>query len=58
MFRIKPHIHQRCSEGSNIPCEHHDSETLQKLRQKCVWVSPEEVRVSGGLLGVQGVWVQ
>ena len=23
-FRIKPHFHQRCSEGSNKPYEHQD----------------------------------
>ena len=28
MFRIKPHTHQRCSEGSNKPCAQQDPETL------------------------------
>ena len=26
VFRIKPHTHQRCSEGSNKPHEHQDPE--------------------------------
>ena len=30
----------------------------QRLRQKRVWVSPEEVQVSSGLLQGQGFWVQ
>ena len=34
-FRIKPHTHQRLSEGSNIPCAHQDPETPQRLRQNC-----------------------
>ena len=55
-FRIKPHTHQRCSEGSNIPCVHQDPETPQRLRQN-YWVSPEEVWVSSGLLQGQGLWV-
>ena len=55
-FGIKYHIHQRCSEDSNTPCVHQDPETPQRLRQDCVWVSPEEVWVSSGLL--QGLWVQ
>src|SRR5574341_1086283 len=42
-FRIKPHTHQKCSEGSNIPCVHQDPETQQRLRQNCILVSPEEV---------------
>ena len=43
MFRIKPHILQRHSEGPKIPSMHQDPETLQRLRQNCVWVSSEEV---------------
>ena len=58
VFSIKPHTRQRCSEGSNKPCVHQDPETPQKLRQKCVWVFPEEVQVSSGLLQGQGLWVQ
>ena len=50
-FIIKPHTHQRHSEGSNIPCVHQDPETPQRLRQNCVWVS-------SGLLWGQGLWVQ
>ena len=57
-FRIKPHTRQRCSEGSNIPCVHQDPETQQRLRQSYIWVSPEEVRVSNGLLQGQGLCVQ
>ena len=36
MFRIKPHTHQRCSEGSKKPCAHQDPETPQRLSQNCV----------------------
>ena len=57
-FRIKPHTRQRRSEGSNIPCAHQDTETSHRLRQNCVWMSPEEVQVSSGLLRGQGLWVQ
>ena len=57
-FRIKPHTLQRRPEGSNIPYVHQDPETSQRLRQNCVWVSPEEVLVSSGLLRGQGLWVQ
>ena len=57
-FRIKPHTLQRHTEGSNKPCVHQDPETPQRLSQNCVWVSPEEVRVSSGLLQGQGLWVQ
>ena len=32
-FRIKPHTHQRHSEGSNEPCVHQDPETPQRLSQ-------------------------
>ena len=39
-------------------CAHQDPETPQRLRQNCVWVSPEEVQVSSGLLRGQGLWVQ
>ena len=28
------------------------------LRQNCVWVSPEEIRISNGLLQGQGLWVR
>ena len=31
MFRIKPHFHQRCSEGSNKPCVRQDPETETEL---------------------------
>ena len=37
--RIKPHAHQRHSEGSKIPCAQQDPETPHRLRQNCVWVS-------------------
>ena len=57
-FRIKPLTCQRHSEGSNIPCVHQDPETPQRLRQNCVWVSPEEVQVSSCLLQGQRLWVQ
>ena len=35
-FKIKPHSHQRCSEGSNELCAHQDPGTPQRLRQNCV----------------------
>ena len=57
-FRIKPHTLQRCPEGSNIPYVLQDSEIPQRLRQNCVWVSPEKVLVSSGPLWGQGLWVQ
>ena len=56
-FRIKPHIHQRGSEGSNKPCVNQDQETPQRLSQNYVWVSPAEVQVSSGMLKGQGLWV-
>ena len=34
-FRIKPHSHQRHSEGSNKPCAHQNPGTPQKVRQNC-----------------------
>ena len=49
---------QRFSEGSNIPCVHQNPENPQRLSQNCVRVSPEEVRVSSGLLHGRGLWVQ
>ena len=56
-FRIKPHTRQRCSEGSNIPRVHQDPETPQRLRQNCVWMSPEQGHVISGLLWGQVLWV-
>ena len=41
--RIQPHTHQRHSEGSSKPCAYQNPETPQRLRQNCVWVSPEKV---------------
>ena len=35
-FKIKPHIVQRHSEGSNKPCAHQDPEMPQRLSQNCV----------------------
>jgi len=35
-FRIKPHAHQKCLEGSNKPCVHQDPEITQRLSQNCV----------------------
>ena len=57
-FRIKPHSHQRCSEGSNKPCVHQDTGIPQSLRQNCLSVSPVEVEVTSGLPQGQGFWVQ
>ena len=42
-FRIKPHSHQRCSEGSHKPCEHQDQKkgavTHKTLTKTCPGVS-------------------
>ena len=58
MFRIKPHAHQRRSEGSSQPCVHQDPGTPQRLRQNCLGASPVEGRVSSGPPQGQGLWVQ
>ena len=40
IFRIKPHIHQQCSEGSNKPCVHQDPETPTETETElCLSVS-------------------
>ena len=57
-FRIKLHTCQRSPEGSNKLCVHQDPETLQRLSQNCVWVSPVEVWVTRSLPQGQGLWVQ
>ena len=56
-FRIKPHMLQRRSEGSNKPGIHR---TWRPHRdsQSCVGVSAAEVQVSSGLLQGQGLWGQ
>ena len=54
LLESNPITHQRCSEGSNICCAHQDPEITQRLRQNCVWMSPEEVQVSSGLLWARG----
>ena len=41
VFRIKPLTHQRCSEGSNNPCEHQNLETPQRQPELCLSVSCE-----------------
>ena len=41
--------HTLCTPGPRDP---------QRLRQSCVWASPEEVPVSSGLPQGQGLWVQ
>ena len=35
-FRIKPHSRERCSEGSNKPCVHQDTETPERVKHNCV----------------------
>ena len=58
-FRNKPHTRHRCSEGSNKTlCTPEDPTETESDLPLCVWVSPEEVRVSSGLLQGQGLWVQ
>ena len=37
MFRLKPHTHQKRSEGSNKSCATQDPEASQRLRQNCVY---------------------
>ena len=40
MFRIKPHIRQRCSEGSNKPCAHQNTETPTETKTElCLSIS-------------------
>ena len=60
MFRIKPHTHQRCSDGSNkalcTPGPRDPTETEPDLPLS-VGVSPAEVQVSSGLWQGQGLWV-
>ena len=60
-FRIKPHMHQRCSEGSNkalcAPGPRGPTEIEPDLPLS-VWISPAEARVSSGLPQGQGQWVQ
>ena len=60
-FRIKPHIHQRPSEGSNKTLcaagPRNPTETEPDLLWG-VWVSPVESQVSGGLPGGQALWLQ
>jgi len=36
IFKIKPHIHQRCLEGSNKSSAHQDPKTPQRQSQNCV----------------------
>ena len=44
--------------GLNKLYAHQDPEMPQRLRKSCVWVSPEKVQVSSGLLQGQGLYVQ
>ena len=46
MFRIKPHSHQRHSEGSNKHCVHQDPETPETELELCL-------KASGGGMGQQ-----
>ena len=42
MLRIKPHTHQRCTEGSNKTCVHQEPEAPKRLSQtafECLSVS-------------------
>ena len=59
-FRIKPHTHQRCSEGSNNTlCTTAPREpTEAKPDLPSCRVTPAEVWVSSGLPQGQGLWVQ
>ena len=56
-FRIKPHMHQRCSEVSNkalcAPGPRGPTEIEPDLPLS-VWISPAEARVSSGLLQGRG----
>ena len=55
-FRIKPHSHQRCSEGSDKPCAHQDPET-QRETELCLSVSCGRIGQQWTAAG-QGLWVQ
>ena len=58
-FRIKPYTHQRCLEGSiKTLCTPGDSTETEPDLPLSVWVSPEEVQISSGLLQGQGLWLQ
>ena len=56
-FRIKPHIHQRRSEGSNKPCAHQDPETPTEtetelyLRVSCEGTGQQWTAAGVGVLG-------
>ena len=39
MVRIKPHTHQRCSEGSNKHCAHQDPHPTETETELCLSVS-------------------
>ena len=41
MFRIKPHSHQRCSEGSNKPCVHGCRDPTETERELCLSIPYE-----------------
>ena len=52
MFRIKPHISQRCLEGSNKNlCAAGDPTETEPVLPFSVWMSPAEIQVSIGLAG-------
>ena len=51
-------IPARDAQRAQTPCEHQEPETSKRLRQNCVWVSPEEAGVISGLPQGQGLWVQ
>ena len=39
VFRIKPHTHQRCSEGSNKHCAHQDPDPTETETELCLSIS-------------------
>ena len=55
-FRVKPHNHQRSSEGSNKPCAHQDPGTPQRDWDRTVF--EHLPRRSGQQQTAAGLWVQ
>ena len=55
-FRIKPHSCQRCSEGSNKPCEPGPRDPTETETELCLSASCR-ARICSGLLQGQGLWV-
>ena len=62
MFRLKPHTHQKRSEGSNKLCVHQDPETPQRqpelcLSESCRGTDQQWTTAWAGALGAGGLGV-